>query len=359
MDKASYKLLLDKLPQAVFLCDHNCEVKYYNKAFYKVFEPKNKDELIGTVINCGDNFKKCGENENCKFCEIRKAFDNAIKERAPVYSKKIVKDINIDGKIKKLSFNLTVKPVGKKYFMGVVEDTFDINLYNQLIAAKTIQQNMLPKGSSIAGAYFSYFYNPCGEIGGDMLDVFEFNNFASGFVADVSGKGIAAALLASFLKAAFDKNENSLSKALTKINNKYKELKTDERDYITIAAVNIDDENKKIIYTAAGHNVPLLIKHGNSIKELKLDSPPISNWFDYFSYVDLKESYTEGDILVLLTDGITEAKNEKGERFGLKRVKNVLNSSINCKDFTNKIKETLSVFSKEVTDDMSALAFDL
>jgi hypothetical protein len=354
-----YKQLLDKLPQAVFLCDKNFKIKYYNQSFIKVFEPKKSKGLMGSVFNCEENNIKCGQNDNCSLCEIRKAFADAIKKNIPIYLKRIIKNIKTRGVIKKISFNLTIKPISKNYFMGVVEDTMEVNLYNQMLAAKNIQQNMLPKGSSIAGNYFSYYYNPCGEIGGDLLDVFAFNNSACGFVADVSGKGIAAAMLASFLKAAFDKSATSLSKALIKINNKYKELKTDEREYITVLAVNIDEENKKVIYSVAGHNVPLLIKKGDTVKELRTNSPPISNWFDYFSYIDLKESYSEGNILVLLTDGITEAKNDKGERFGLQRVKNILNTSKNSKDFTNKIKDAVQIFTKQNDDDMTALAFDL
>jgi len=354
-----YKRLLDKLPQAVFLCDRNFKVKYFNKAFAKVFETECKNLSIGSTINCENNISKCGQNQNCRLCEIRKAFSDAILKNKPVYLKRISKNIIVKNIVKKISFNLTVKPITKVLYMGVIEDTLELNLYNQMLAAKNIQQNMLPKGSSIAGSYFSYFYYPCGEIGGDLLDVFSFNNLASGYVADVSGKGIAAAMLASFLKAAFDKKATSLSKALNKINNKYKDLKTDEQEYITVLAVSIDEENKKVVYSVAGHNVPLLIKKGDSIKELNTNSPPISNWFDYFSYIDLKESYSEGDILVLLTDGITEAKNEKGERFGLKRVKNILHNSKNSKDFTIKIQEAIKLFIKEYDDDMTALAFDL
>ena len=131
----------------------------------------------------------------------------------------------------------------------------------------------------------------------------------------------------------------------------------DERNYVTVAAVRIDGDS--ITYSMAGHNVPLLLKTGSGITRIMLNSPPVSNWFDNPSYFDDCIPYKKGDILVLLTDGATECKNERGEMFGVDKVIKTLSYSRTADDFIKNLENNLRSFTKNLNDDIAAIAFDL
>ena len=193
-----------------------------------------------------------------------------------------------------------------------------------------------------------------------MPDVYELNGQTYGVLADVSGKGISAGMLSAFVKAGFDRKQPSLAKALSQLSVKFNELTQDERSYITVAAVRIDKASKTLRYAFAGHNAPILLKNSLGINEIEASAPPISNWFENFEYREHELPFEKGDVLVLLTDGITECMNAKGEQFGINRTENVLMQSRNAEDFIGKIKAALTVFSGgKFTDDITAIAFDL
>ena len=150
--------------------------------------------------------------------------------------------------------------------------------------------------------------DPAREVGGDFYDFFMVDETHLAIViADVSGKGISAGMLSAFVKAAYDKT-------LFSPRGRYKQLKHEvcraqprrEKTTSLFAAVRIDEES--ITYSMAGHNVPILLKTGSGITRIMLNSPPVSNWFDNPSYYEDVIPYRKGDILVLLTDGVTECK---------------------------------------------------
>jgi sigma-B regulation protein RsbU (phosphoserine phosphatase) len=167
-------------------------------------------------------------------------------------------------------------------------------------------------------------------------------------------------MLSAFAKAGLDRTEASLSLALQKLNGKFNELEQDERSYITVSAVRIDKSACEFHYATAGHNVPILLKNKQGIHEIELPSPPISNWMSDFAYQEKAFPFEHGDMLVMLTDGVTECKNSAGEMFGIERAESVLHQSRNAEDFVSKIRAALSVFSGGAySDDVTAMAFDL
>jgi serine phosphatase RsbU (regulator of sigma subunit) len=223
-----------------------------------------------------------------------------------------------------------------------------------------MQQRLLPAGKSMGGVPYSYMYIPCFGVGGDLPDVYELNGQTYGVLADVSGKGISAGMLSAFVKAAFDKKQPDLAKALSALNVKFNELNQDERSYITVAAVRIDKTENKMRYAIAGHNAPILLKNALGINEIESPAPPISTWMPDFCYRENELPFERGDILALVTDGVTECMNAKGELFGIERTESVLLQSHSAEDFIGKLKTALGVFcGGNFTDDITAIAFDL
>ena len=217
-------------------------------------------------------------------------------------------------------------------------------------------------GKQTGGVPYSYMYIPCLDIGGDLPDVYELDGKVYGVLSDVSGKGISAGMLSAFIRAGFNRKEQSVAKAVSSLRDKFVELNPDERSYITVAAVCMDKATHTLSYVLAGHNAPILLKSGRGygINEIEDPAPPVSNWIADYRYAEKNMPYEAGDLLVLLSDGGTECANTAGERFGIERAESVLMQSASAEDFIGKLKNALTVFcGGKFGDDITAMAFDL
>ena len=357
----TYKKILDKMPQGVFVFDDKLRVKFTNAAFKRSFSDDAKSgSTLSKAIACGET-GKCGEGAACAYCAFLRTMRAAIEQKTE-QRETVQTSVKRAGHTDKISLHIRILPVDEKgkLFLGLTDGSYETEIEREMLSAKRMQQRLLPAGKSMGGVKYSYMYIPCLGVGGDLPDVYELNGQTYGMLADVSGKGISAGMLSAFVKAGFDKKQPSLAAALSDLTAKFHELDQDERSYITMATVRIDEENKKLGYAVAGHNVPILLKNTFGIHEIEMAAPPISNWFSGYDYKESELPFERGDILVLLTDGITECVNARGEQFGVERAENVLMQSQNAEDFIGKLRAALNVFSGEkFNDDITAIAFDL
>ena len=212
--------------------------------------------------------------------------------------------------------------------------------------ARDIQCNLLPhkipnfKNFDIAAStVFSK------QVGGDYYDIItlDSSNFCIA-VADVSGKGVSAALLMANLQAFLKticKQGMKIDEATGLINDLITE-NTTEGKFITFFWAIVNDENKKLNYVNAGHNPPLLIRDG---KVTKLDKGGIilgvmKTMIPYqFESVQLQAN----DLMILFTDGVSEAMNQNGEEFSDERLEKL------CLSLTEKpVKEISNTILHEV-----------
>ena len=361
MFSTAYKKVLDRFPDGVIAFDCKLRVKYMNAAFRRsFFIEKNRLGALPEVLSCGRG-AKCGTLASCAYCAFYRGMKKTV-ESGEEQSETIHTTVRAAGREETVSLRMRFYPVDEKgkLFFGVVNGSYQASFEREMLSAQRVQQRLLPAGKQAAGVPYAFIYLPCKEIGGDMTDVYELNGNAYGVIADVSGKGVPAAMLSAFAKAGFDRTEPSLALALQKLNGKFNDLEQDERSYITVSSVRIDKEEGKLYYATAGHNVPILLKNGAGIHEIELPSPPISNWMKDFEYQEKPFPFERGDILALLTDGVTECMNASGEQFGIERAESVLLQSRNAEDFIGKIRAALTVFSGGTfSDDVTAIAFDL
>ena len=331
-----YKEILNNIPAAVIVVDENLRVRYSNRAFRTFFPASSGKGSLKDVIRCGEA-APCGRGEACAFCPLRNLFLDAEKNGGLAFRKLMLR--TGEGTTH-LSFK--VQPLGGLY-LGVVDNAYEAEIAREMHSAQDIQQRLLPPGKGGSVPY-SFLYLPCREIGGDLPDVYEAEGETMGLLADVSGKGISAGMLSAFVKAGWDRSEPSPARAITGLNAKFQELNLDERSYVTVAAVRIGRKEGVITYCAAGHNAPILMKRKDGIDEVEMNAPPISTWIPEFSYHDSTIGYEKGDILVLLTDGVTESRNEAGEQFSLERVEAVLSRSHDAAHFIEQLKGALAEF---------------
>lgn len=351
-----YRRMIDGVPTAVVVVDQNLKAVFTNAAFQKLFGNERARGNVGEIFGCTLHRKRCSLCDCSSACTLVSAFEDSFYSRREV-SRRVYLKTGEEGATREIGFSLTVKPLGGGLCMGIIDDALELEIARELQTAKTIQQRLLPAGKWAGGKRYSYLYIPCRDIGGDLPEVFTVGNSACGVIADVSGKGISAGMLTAFVKAAYDKSTFSPSQAISTLSEKFRDLNLDERNYITVAAARIDENS--VTYSMAGHNVPILLKSGGGITRIMLNSPPVSNWFENPAYFEDVIPYKKGDILVLLTDGVTESRNARGEMFGVDGAIKTLSYAKSSEDFIKNLENNLKNFCGALNDDITAIAFDL
>ena len=361
MLSGTYKKILNRIPGGVFVFDDKLRVKFTNAAFRRSLSDGAKNSGgLAAVLACGEK-GVCGEGTACPYCAFFRVMQAAVKENVEK-TETLHTTVRRSGHTDKISVRIRILPIDEKgkLFLGLTDGSYQSEIEREMLTAQQMQRRLLPAGKSMGGVPYAYMYIPCLGIGGDLPDVYELNGQTYGVLADVSGKGISAGMLSAFVKAGFDRKQPDLAAALSQLNAKFNELNQDERSYITVAAVRIDKKEGMLHYAVAGHNAPILLKNSFGINEIESPAPPISNWMADFQYRESEMPFEKGDLLVLLTDGVTECTNAKGELFGIERAESVLMRSHGAEDFIGKLKSALSVFSGgKFSDDITAIAFDL
>jgi len=164
-------------------------------------------------------------------------------------------------------------------------------------------------------------------VGGDYYDFLDLGTGRLGIVlADISGKGIAAALLMANLQA------NLRSRCMVAIEDPHQLLQsvnrmffenTPDDSYATLFYADYDDANHCLRYANCGHNPPLLLRASGEIEKLGATATVLGLFSDWRCKVE-KVALGPGDVLVIYTDGITEAPNQAGEEFGESRLLDIV-----------------------------------
>ena len=361
MFDGTYKKLLNAMPEGVFVFDDKLRVKFTNAAFRRSFSgvPKGKGALSET-LGCKET-GKCGENPACAYCTFYKTMRAAVAQNAEK-TETMQTAVQKNGRVDRLSIRIRIMPADEKgkLFLGITDGRYETEMERDILSAQQMQRRLLPAGKSIGGIPYAYLYIPCSGVGGDLPDVYELDGQVYGVLSDVSGHGVSAGMLAAFLKVGLDKKEPNLAKALKQVNEKFAELNLDERSYITVAAARMDKDSGTLRYVMAGHNSPILLKTRDGIHEIEAPAPPISTWMTEYEYCEREMTFEGGDILAMITDGVTECVNSAGEQFGIERAESVLLQSHSAEDFISKLKSALSVYcGGKFSDDVTAVAFDL
>ena len=219
----------------------------------------------------------------------------------------------------------------------------------ELRLAADLQRTLLPSHApDVAGYHIAHHYQPASELGGDYFDHFELpdGRFVVA-IGDVAGKGTAAALLVASLFAsvrtvmAF---ESEPAAAVERLNATLANVVSTGR-FITFLLTILDRSNHTLTMTSAGHVAPLLCREGKV-------SDPIKECFGCplgidaglpFEQITLK--LEPGDTILLMTDGITEARNSLNELFATSRVIAALvNGSGSAESAINSVLKSVAEF---------------
>jgi sigma-B regulation protein RsbU (phosphoserine phosphatase) len=200
-------------------------------------------------------------------------------------------------------------------------------LEKELAIAREIQASFLPKrapevpGFDLAGAT-----QPHDEVGGDYFDFIRVSDSRLGIaIADVSGKGIPAALIMAGFRMSLlaeIRNEFTMRAVMRKVNSLLHE--STERDkFVTLFYGVLDWKNRSLSFSNAGHNPPLLLRADGRVQYL-LEGGVALGVLPDARYEERPVALHPGDVLLLYTDGVSEAELPTGEQFGTERLERCL-----------------------------------
>jgi sigma-B regulation protein RsbU (phosphoserine phosphatase) len=200
----------------------------------------------------------------------------------------------------------------------------------ELATAHRIQLSLLPRSfPAPSGWDVAARYRAAREIGGDLYDVYPAREGGSGglglSIADVTGKGVTAALLMAFCRAIMRTaawNGHGPSDTLTRVN---RVLARDVRSglFVTALVVELAADGREVRWSSAGHEPPLLVRPRGSIVELPAGGIMLG-LFDNTPFPEHRRTLEPGETFLMLTDGVTDAEDRRRRRFGDARLRREL-----------------------------------
>lgn len=250
-------------------------------------------------------------------------------------------------------------------FLLVVELLEKFDAKREIDLAREIQLGLLPSPEFKTERLDVYsFASTAREVGGDYVDTIRTERGDYYIIADVSGKGLSASLYMIRLQALFHllikKDQPDPKNLLIEINDFIKYGRTD-KTFVTACVALAPADGGPLLFCRAGHNIPLFYnKEKERCKELRspgiaLGMAPSAKLEQALQQMELKMD--EGDILLMYTDGLTEARNPHGEEYGENRLLSLfeLYSDAGPGSLLEKIRVSLEQYIQdaEIPDDIT------
>jgi len=237
-------------------------------------------------------------------------------------------------------------------------------LESELELSQIVQRALMPQRAPvISGVEVAAFSRPAEIIGGDYFDFFKFKDGTHGLViADVSGHGVSAGMLMSSLQTALQTmapDTDSPAEILERINRFYIH-NIRFTTFVTVFLARYDSNDGTLTYVNSGHNPPAVFrKNASEIHWLTRTAPAVGLSEHYFPRTETIK-LSEGDMLLLYTDGVTEAFNNDMVQFGQNRLAEFIQSAANlsASDMLQVVRQGISAYSNGVplADDLTLVA---
>lgn len=199
-------------------------------------------------------------------------------------------------------------------------------LEGEVMVARKVMASLLPRQlPRLEGFDVAALSRPCYEVGGDYYDIISLGSDRWGIaIADVAGKGVAAALLVAAMRASLylmAGHEIALRGVLSRANRFLHESAGNK--FVTLFYSVMDLQIRRLIYVNAAHLPPVLVRVDGEVELLQEGGVPLGPFEDprYFEGFAKLEA---GDVLALYTDGITDARDTEGEEYGPERLADAL-----------------------------------
>ncbi len=233
--------------------------------------------------------------------------------------------------------------------------------------AQVLQESLLSMPESIDGLAYAYTYHSATQearVGGDFYDLFTLDDGRVGIlIGDVSGKGIDAAVLTSLVKNTIKAHAHDVGGSpaeAMRLTNAMVERYSTSESFVTLFFALLDRRDGRLVYCNAGHTTVLAVSCGGRVDRLASNSPLVGA-LPNLSFIDSETHLEPGEMLVMYTDGLTEARRGR-ELYGEDRLIKVLDSRRDCdpQATIDSLLDELTRFTGGgLSDDLAVLALTL
>lgn len=234
-------------------------------------------------------------------------------------------------------------------------------IQSELEIAKRIQLSILPSQYPCSEHFrIASRYVPMTSVAGDFYEyVVSEPNYAGLLIADVSGHGVPAALIASMVKLAAGTQRINSSRPGDFLSGLNRALCGNiQEQFVTAAYVHLDSEGQSFRYAAAGHP-PMLLLREQQVQEIE-ENGLVLGLVDEAAYSDIQHPLKSGDRMLLYTDGLLEACNASAEFFGKERLAKLLADTVElpAEEAAERILSTVRAWSATQEDDLTVIVCD-
>lgn len=243
---------------------------------------------------------------------------------------------------------------GAMLMLLLVELLEKSDVKREIDLAREIQLSLLPNTEHrVNDLEIFSFANTAREVGGDYVDIIETESGTYIVIADVSGKGLSAALymvrMQALVHLIIEKSEPSPKELFMELND-YVKSGIKDKTFVTACAAFFPNNSDQFTFARAGHNPPVFYsKERDATFNLRSDGFALGMTSSLNLEQHLQEKkfhFKPGDSVLFYTDGVTEARNEAGELYGEERLDAILSvyGSLHAKTIINKIQSSLEAF---------------
>ena len=264
-----------------------------------------------------------------------------------------------------------IEPVGFAFFLltlgyvaarRTLQRDHEFNeIQKELEIARRIQAAILPPAYPDSPHFqVAARYSPMTSVAGDFYDFLVAEEKQAGLlVADVSGHGVPAALIASMVKLAASSQRSNAAEPAALLSGMNQALfGNTQNQFVTAAYVHLDADSASLSYAAAAHP-PMLLLRGGDVMRVEENGLMLAA-FSFATYSTAVHSLKDRDRLLLYTDGILEAANGRGEEFGDERLSSLLaeSGSLSAEKAADHIISAIQAWSRIQSDDLTVLICD-
>jgi len=243
---------------------------------------------------------------------------------------------------------------GSMLMLLLVELLEKSDVKREIDLAREIQLSLLPNTEHTRDQLEMFsFANTAKEVGGDYVDIIETDGGTYIVIADVSGKGLSAALymvrMQALVHLIIEKSQPTPKELFLELNN-YVKSDIKDKTFVTACAAFFPKGEDNFIFARAGHNAPILFsKKRDATFDLRSDGYALGMTSSANLEHQLQQKkfhFKPGDSVLFYTDGLSEARNELGEEYGSDRLDAILSvyGSLHAKSIIRKIQSSLDNF---------------
>ena len=265
-------------------------------------------------------------------------------------------------RIEPIGFIALLASLGYVAVIQTIRQDEELNqIRDELEVARRIQLSILPPDFPSSGKFsVAARYVPMTSVAGDFYDFVLADESRAGLlIADVSGHGVPAALIASMVKLAATSQRAQADDPAALLSGMNSALRGNtQNQFVTAAYVYLDAQARELRYSAAGHP-PMLLLRDDAVTEIA-ENGLILAAFDFASYESTTHALRPKDRLLLYTDGIIEAANASGEFFGPERLSSLLRDTARATahDTADRIIHAVRGWASSQEDDLTVLVCD-